>query len=127
MMLYFTYLTTYPRQVMTIASPIALDKLSVEPGGTIRLILDYQKHWSIQSSMAVSLVSRGLIIPLPSTVSALPAGRHRIAYLIQVPLFTPPGSYKVYLVKEYVPTLFRESNMLIASNPFDVVPSSPGS
>lgn len=119
---YIGFALIYPRAELVVTTqPIEVMTKTVRAGEALTLALEYCKAHERNSLGGLLLASRGAIIALPAYVSALPIGCHRVGLMYQVPSYTPPGSYKAYLAKEYRPTIFQEVQVLIETEEFHVV------
>jgi len=113
-----------PASRIQVEEPIKVLTKRVNAGDGLRIQYTYCKQDEAIAIVGGFLASRGVIIPIQHLwASALPIGCHSLLIDIQVPLITPPGNYRIYLVREYQPTMFEQSTYSFRTEPFDVEPS----
>jgi hypothetical protein len=117
---YLLYLAIIPQHSLSVDEPIVAEPRVVQAGGSVTLSLSYQKNNDSISDLGLFLASEGRIVTLPASTVALPAGVHRLALMVPVPRYTPPGNYKLYLVRDTL-TFFPQHPILVESTQIEVV------
>jgi hypothetical protein len=118
---YIVQLTAQSQIIMHVKEPMPVAPLVVQAGDAVELLLDYQKEESVPGTVGLSLTAKGTIVPLTTWAMALPSGKHKVAVYVQIPAYAPAGNYKLYLTKQYRPSVLRDDTMLFESVSFDVV------
>lgn len=116
------YLALWPQHGLVINAPLRVTPSVVRAGEALTLIVDYDQPTEGASDLGLFLASGGRLVTIPTATIALPAGSHRIAVLVPVPRYTPPGSYKVYLVRQTRASYFAQAPLLVESPPVQVIP-----
>lgn len=119
---WMVYLTIWPRHGLVIETPTVAEPQRVRAGEIVTLSITYSKVSEGASDLGLFLASKGRIVVLPTATIALPAGQHRVAVIVPVPAYTPPGSYKVYVVRETRASYFPKPPILVESTVIEVVP-----
>lgn len=114
-------LSAAQQPIMIVQEPMPVLPLVVQAGEALELMLDYEKQENLPGSVGLSLVAKGTIVPLTTWAMALPSGKHRVAIYVLIPAYAPAGNYKLYLTKQYRPSVLRDDTMLFESVSFDVV------
>lgn len=123
MMCFLTLNLVWPKVILTVnVSPIRVLTPKVVAGEAVRLSLDYCKAEERHSLAGLTLARQGQLITFPAVMSSLPQGCHVIQLVYHVPAWVQPGNYKAYITREYRPTVFKESGVMIESEPFQVLP-----
>lgn len=118
-------LSAAQQPIMLVKEPMPVLPLVVQAGEALELMLDYEKQENLPGSVGLSLVAKGTAVPLSTFIMAIPAGKHRIAVYVQIPPYAPAGNYRLYLTKQYRPSIFRDDTITWESVPFDVVKDHP--
>lgn len=118
---YIVRLTAQQQTIMRVKEPMPIEPKVVKAGQAVELMLDYEKEENVPGTVGLSLTAKGTIVPLTTWAMALPSGKHRVAIYVLIPAYAPAGNYKLYLTKQYRPSVLRDDTMLFESVSFDVV------
>lgn len=122
---YIVRLTAQQQTIMRVKEPMPIEPKVVKAGQAVELMLDYEKEENVPGTVGLSLTAKGTIVPLTTWAMALPTGKHRVAIYVQIPEYAPAGNYKLYLTKQYRPSILRDDTMLFESVPFEVTSDHP--
>lgn len=123
LMAFLTLTLVWPKTILTVNRlPMEVLTPTVRAGEAVRIRIDYCKTEERHSLGGMTLARRGELITFPAVMSSLPKGCHVMILSYHIPAWVPPGNYKAYITREYRPTVFRETHVLIESDAFDVTP-----
>jgi len=122
---YIVRLTAQQQTIMRVKEPMPIEPKVVKAGQAVELMLDYEKEENVPGTVGLSLTAKGTIVPLTTWAMALPSGKHRVAIYVLIPAYAPAGNYKLYLTKQYRPSVLRDDTMLFESVSFDVTSDHP--
>lgn len=118
------WLLAHPKDKFWVREPIRVITKPAYAGHGVRIYYEYCKSDPAMAVVGGYLASKGVIIPIQHLwVSALPPGCHTMSLDLQIPAITPAGNYKLFLTREYRPTIFSQSSYIFASEPFDIFPA----
>lgn len=125
--LYFFYLIFWPIKVVEIKSPMDLpvkDKtLTVKD--IIAFEYDYCKHIDSRPRVVKEIISQNNVItvsPIGSDVPQLRPGCGKVIIYHEIPDFTPPGKYRLYIFASYPVNQFRNIDYTFRTQEFTIVP-----
>ena len=129
--IYLLHLSFFPDDPIVLQRPMQVSG-AVYAGELLPVRASYCKPAGRLATVGYSLIAEKPefnIIPLPSTVSMLPAGCHDAVVFHFIPAYTPEGEYRLYVTHEYHITPFITAQRAFISEPFYVakrqVPGPP--
>ena len=113
----------WPTPSMTVKEPMAVfGPKVIRVGSSVELELVYCKESEDFGWVGGVLATSGVVVPLLGVWPAtLPKGCHVVHIRIPIPLDTPPGNYKCYLVREHRPSALTSQGLRFESEAFDIV------
>ncbi len=117
----------FPRARLTIKAPLpVIGPTQLYAGEAVEVVIDYCSSGEAFGWVGGVFASGGVIYPiLGAWPATLPDGCHVVRAKIQTPTTLPPGSYRLYMVRDYAPTVIATVQRHIESEPFDIVPVAP--
>ena len=122
--LYLLHHALFPKTPITLQQPLAVPAIVIA-GDVLPVTTSYCKPEARHATVGYALMSDDAgpirLIPLPATLTALPAGCHEVVVYQSLPAYTPPGRYRLYITPEYRLTPFLHAQRLFVSDAFVVV------
>jgi len=108
--------------------PVSLQipvRAPIPAGCPIDVVLRYRQQGAGAASLGLFWAARGRLTSVPLGLYDLPDGEHVVAFLVEVPRWIPPGSYRLYLVRSGITWFGRPESGRIESDALEIIPPGP--